>query len=108
MNTDVRPWPYPHVVIDDWLPWKLYDQLCAEWPSDKFRPISEVRPTQGYPDRAALHEVDENVPTDGAWAELYDVTHGVGFQQAWSEVFEPWLRMRFPDGNAPVICDSLL
>ena len=95
LNARVRAWPFPHVIIDDWLPWDLYDRLCEEWPTEKFRPISEVRPTGGYPDRSAVHEKGENVPTEGAWAELYEVTHGLRFAKAWLDIYERWLRQRF-------------
>ncbi len=95
LNAQVRAWPYPHVIIDDWLPEDLYNRLCEEWPTEKFRPISEVRPTAGYPDRSAVHEAGENVPTEGAWAELYEVTHGLRFAKAWLDIYDRWLRQRF-------------
>ena len=108
LNSLVRIWPYPHVIIDGWLPWKLYDRLCDEWPSDKFRPIDEIRPTAGYPDRSALHETEENTPTSGPWAELFEATHSDNFRNSWMQRFKPWLKQRYGDGLLQIAPDTLL
>ena len=80
MNAPIYPWPYPHLEIDDFLPWDLYAACVENWPDD-FQDISKVRPVGGYKDRKAIHF--KTTPQDGPWKELYDIAMDPGVVGAW-------------------------
>ena len=46
MNTPIRAWPFPHIVVDDVIEPYFYERLVANWPKEE-----EFKPFQDYEDR---------------------------------------------------------
>lgn len=102
----MRTWPYHHVEIPEWLPWRVYNELVAHWPHARMQNIADVRPVKGYSARLAYHE-NADPPTQGPWADLYEAMRHNEVMEAWVSLFREPLRQRFPT-MLYTVPDSLL
>ncbi len=115
-NAVVRPWPFPHIVIEDFLPEELYHMLAENWPHEKLRPISEVRPVKGYSARMAWHFNKDPPPPLHVWHDFVDIMHSRCISDAFASLFPVEEPVAAPRGFISVshpafdhgIIDSLL
>lgn len=81
MNAPVRTFPFPHLLIEEFLDWGLYDALLDAWPDGMFQDISKIRPVEGYKDRRAWH-FNKQPPQAGPWSVLHEVMHATSIRRA--------------------------
>ena len=95
-NAPVRPWPFPHIVIEDFLPEELYQELAENWPHKQLRPISEVRPVKGYSARTAWHFNKDPPPPLHIWNALMEIMHDPCIRAAFASLFPVEVRWSPP------------
>lgn len=84
LNARRRDWPYPHLVVENWLPWDLYAELEAAWPSEAMVPIEQERPVKGYPQRKVFPKAK---PSPWIWSSFKYLCGYIRFQDLISNVF---------------------
>lgn len=100
LNSQLRQWPYPHIVVEDWLPHHLWYRLAETWPSEKMAPIADVRGVGGYQDRRCSRD---QIDLGEHWDALTEAVMDLRFAAAMMDKFT------IPDSALPhVVRDTLL
>ena len=84
MNSELRKWPYPHIVVEDWLPLDLWLDLASTWPEEKMAPIAEVRNLTSYKNRRCSRD---QVDLGDHWDALTQAVMSAYFAEAMMDKF---------------------
>lgn len=83
--------PYPHIHIDQVLPWEVYNKLADEYPEK----ILKGNTTQFSDFRYYQHEFSEEYVTP-LWKEFVDYHSSKEFKDKLIEIFKPGIKKYYP------------
>lgn len=93
---NLRMDPFPYVVIEEVLPWDLYEKLEAEYP-ETF--ISKGETTGFGTARYLDHDFDKSAVVSQAWQEFSAYATSREFKDEVIRVFRPGLEQHYPPGQ---------
>ena len=93
---DLRMSPYPYIVIDEVLPWDLYNKLEAEYP-EQYITKGE---THGFGTARYLdHDFDKYTVVSQAWQDFAAYATSKDFKDEVIRAFRPGLEAHYPAGK---------
>lgn len=112
-NAPIRPFPYPHIFVEDVFPRSFYEEIQKNIPSPELMvPIEKARPVKGYKERFVL---DPNGPMEGLsdaqrsfWSDMSRGLRAGMFRRLLLSKFQPYLKERFKGQTVEVTDETLL
>lgn len=113
LNAPVRPFPYPHLFVENVFPDAFYAEIQANIPHpDAMTPIAEARPVKGYKERFVLDPASamEVLPESqrAFWSSMNRGLRSGPFRRSMISKFRPYLEARFKDQTIELKDETLL